>query len=99
MLELPELKARRARIAEERTHQETRLATLRQQEQDQQRQALWQATAEEFCRNITGALQNPSFETKQRILRLVVDTIVVDDEQITIKHLIPISNVHLRRYH
>ena len=38
--------------------------------------------------------QNPSFETKQRILRLVIDTIVVDDEQITIKHVIPISNVH-----
>ena len=61
--------------------------------------ALMQATAEEFCRNITGALQNPSFETKQRVLRLVVDTIVVDDDQITIKHLIPISNVHLRRYY
>ena len=33
------------------------------------------------------------------ILRLVVNTIVVDNDQITLKHLILISNVYLRRCH
>jgi len=54
------------------------------------------ATLEEFCRNMSAALQNPSFETKQRILRLVVEKIVVTDEQITIKHMIPVSDVGLQ---
>ncbi len=56
------------------------------------------ATLEEFCRNMSAALQNPSFETKQRILRLVVEKVVVSDEQIMIKHMIPISDVGLRRH-
>jgi hypothetical protein len=44
------------------------------------------------------ALRDPSFETKQRILRLVVEKVVVADNQITIKHMIPISDVGLRRH-
>ncbi|MCI0337861.1 MAG: hypothetical protein L0226_09810 [Acidobacteria bacterium] len=54
-------------------------------------------TLEEFCRNISAALDNPSFETKQKILRLVVDLIEFRDDQITIKHVIPISDVRLQR--
>ena len=44
-------------------------------------------------------LDNPSFETKQRILRLVVDKILVRDEEITIQHTVPISDVRLWRDH
>ena len=44
-------------------------------------------------------LDNPSFETKQRILRLVVDKILVRDEEITIQHTVPISDVRLWHDH
>jgi len=44
-------------------------------------------------------LDNPSFKTKQRILRLVVDKILVSDEEITIQHTVPISDVRLWRDH
>src|SRR5262249_36111078 len=50
-------------------------------------------TVEEFCRNISAALDNPSFETKQKVLRLVVERIEFVEDQITIKHVIPVSNV------
>jgi len=48
---------------------------------------------EEFCRNISAALDSPSFETKQKILRLVVERVEFVEDQITIKHMIPISDV------
>ena len=44
-------------------------------------------------------LDNPSFETKQRILRLVVDKILVSDEEVTIQHTVPISDVRWWRDH
>lgn len=50
---------------------------------------------EEFCRKMSDVLDNPSFETKQRILRLVVDKILVSDEEVTIQHTVPISDVRL----
>ena len=98
IIELADLKERCARITEHRTQLEARLASLKQQQQDQQRQMQVKATLEEFCRNISTALQNPSFETKHRILRLVVEKVVVADDQVTIKHMIPISDVGLRRH-
>ena len=52
-------------------------------------------TVEEFCRNISTALDNPSFETKQKILRLVVERVEFVEDQITIKHVIPISTANL----
>ena len=98
LLELADLKERSLRIAEEETRLRQRFVMLKQQRQEQQRQATLGATVEEFCRNLSAALENPSFETKRRILGLVVDKIEVLDDQITIKHMIPISNLHLRLY-
>ena len=67
------------------------------QKQGQQRQAAFATTVEEFCRTISAALDNPSFETKQKILRLVVERVEFVEDQITIKHVIPISDVRLQR--
>jgi hypothetical protein len=70
---------------------------IEQQRQGQQRQAALAKTVEEFCRNISAALDNPSFETKQKILRPVVERVEFVEDQITIKHVIPISDVRLQR--
>jgi len=99
VIELSDLKERCTRIAEERTRLKARLAALTHHQHEQKRQALLALTVEEFCCTMSAALENPSFDTKRRILRLVVDAIVVDDDQITIKHMIPISDVQLRRHH
>jgi len=68
-----------------------RIGRLRQLEQEQQRQIDLSVTVEAFCRNISTALDNPSFETKQKILRLVVERIDFVNDQITIRHVIPVS--------
>jgi site-specific DNA recombinase len=97
VIELDDLKERRERVAEERRRMEERLNSLEQQKREQQRQAALATTVEEFCRNISAALDNPSFETKQKILRLVVERVEFVEDQITIKHVIPISDVRLQR--
>jgi hypothetical protein len=43
--------------------------------------------------DISAALDNSSFETKQKILRLVVERVEFVEDQITIRHVIPISDV------
>jgi hypothetical protein len=49
-----------------------KLSMLGQQCQGQQRQAALAKTVEEFCRNISVALDNPSYK-KRKIFRLVVE--------------------------
>lgn len=96
LIALEVFQERRQRVAAESAKVQQGLAMLQQERQEQERQATLGATVEEFCRNLNTALDNPSFETKQRILRLVVDKIEVWDDHITIKHVIPTSNVQLR---
>ena len=97
VIELDDLKERRDRVAEECRRLDDRLNLLEQQRQGQERQVALATTVEEFCRNISAALDNPSFETKQKILRLVVERVEFIEDQITIKHVIPISDVRLQR--
>src|SRR5262245_60708208 len=102
VIELDELTERRARLTDECAHMEAQIDRLRQLEQEQQRQVDLSVTVEEFCRNIGAALDDPSFETKQKILRLVVERVDFVDDQITIRHVIPVSagppaDVQLRR--
>ena len=68
IIELDDLKERRERVAEECRRLEERLSSLEQQRQGQQRQAALATTVEEFCRNISAALDNPSvvFQIKCR---------------------------------
>lgn len=96
LMKLQVLEERSQRLAEEDARVRQRVESLKQQRQEQQRQATLGATVVEFCRNINSALDDPSFETKQRILSLVVDKIEVLDDQITIKHMVPTSNVQLQ---
>lgn len=98
LLELPELQTRNQRLAEEAARVRQRCVALKQQQQAQERQATISATLEGFCRNLNAALDNPSFETKQRILSLVVDKVVVQTDQVTIKHMIPITNLQLQHH-
>jgi hypothetical protein len=53
----------------------------------------WLRLSRSFVVNKSTALDNPSFETKQNILRLAVERIEFVEIQITIKHVILISDV------
>ncbi len=51
---------------------------------------------EEFLASIREALEEPSFETKQRVLRLVVDRIVVEDTKVLVHHVVLTGPVYLQ---
>jgi hypothetical protein len=51
---------------------------------------------EEFLASVREALKEPSFETKQKVLRLVVDRIVVEDSKVVVHHVVPTGPVHLQ---
>lgn len=99
ILELEILKERRARIAQELSRLATSQAAVCEQIEQQQQQQSLLTSLEEFTRTISASLDNPSFETKQKILRLVVDKIEFKENEVGIKYLIPISNTRLQPYH
>jgi hypothetical protein len=44
---------------------------------------------EGFCASICDAIKQPSFEMKQRIVRLMVDPILAADVRLVINHIVP----------
>jgi site-specific DNA recombinase len=89
LLDKTELSQRKARLAAEQATLAQRLQHLsRQQRQYQAKTQMLQDFAT-FCQQIQAALAEPSPETKQEVIRLLIDHIVVEDEAIIIKHIIP----------
>jgi site-specific DNA recombinase len=99
VMELDALMARCGRLRDERTRVMDRFSQLPHQQREQAQYDALGQTLDAFCRTMNDVLDTPRFETKQRILRLVVDKILVRDEEITIQHTVPISDVRLWRDH
>jgi site-specific DNA recombinase len=73
-----------------------RLHEIEQQQMDRTNELRLVQGLEEFCTSMHSALQNPEYEIKQKVLQLVVDRIVVDEQQLTIRHVIPTGSVKLQ---
>jgi hypothetical protein len=99
VVELEELRTRRQRLCEGGQRLDERAQVVRQQLVQAQRAATLAETVTAFCARIQAHLVEPSFAVKQKVLRLVVERIVVTDEEIVIEHVIPgepSSRLHLR---
>ena len=98
-VELDELKTRRQQLRKAARQLEERAQLVRQQfVQLRQAQTLSESVTT-FCARIQDQLVEPSFRVKQKILRLVIERIVVTDDQLTIEHIIPSpddGSLHLR---
>ena len=99
-VELDELKTRRQQLRSTARQLEERAQVVGERlVQAHQAQTLAESVTT-FCAHIQAQLVEPSFMVKQKILRLVVERIVVTDDQLTIEHIIPSPNdgrLHLRR--
>jgi site-specific DNA recombinase len=89
VLELDELRIRRQRLREAGHRLEERTQVVRQQVVQAQQATTLEETVTACCARIQAQLAEPTFEVKQKVLRLVVERIVVTDDQITIEHIIP----------
>ena len=96
VIELGELWERRGRIEEHGRTLRERLSEIGRQRADREQEVRLLTGLDEFCESVRGALLEPSFETKQKVLQLVVDRIVVDESKITIHHVVPTGPVRLQ---
>ena len=51
---------------------------------------------EAFCDGIRDTLIDPPFETKQKVLRLVIDRVIVEEDRLVIRHVVPIAQIGLQ---
>jgi site-specific DNA recombinase len=96
VIELWELKERRERIEEQGRMLKERIKEIEQRRTDREQELRLLEGVEEFLASVRAALKEPSFETKQKVLRLVVDRIVVEDSKVIVHHVVPTGPVHLQ---
>jgi site-specific DNA recombinase len=91
IIELEELKERRAKIAQRRnalSRHYDQQAQLRRQAA-QAREVL--EDLKTFCRRIDARLDDAAFEEKQAILQLLIERIIVGEDTLEIRHVIPLD--------
>jgi site-specific DNA recombinase len=89
LLEKAELGERKQRLEQERQAISERIEEIyRQEKQRTTKTDIIDAFAV-FCANAQTALENPTDEVKQEVLRLLVEKVVVNGTAITIRHIIP----------
>ena len=89
LIDKTELRQRKELIEAEQNRLTERLQQTVRQQQAQQYETDLALTCDAFARRVEAALASPSFETQQDVIRLLIDHIVVEDDAITIKHIIP----------
>lgn len=89
LIDKTELRQRKELIEAEQNRLTERLQQAVRQQQAQQYETDLALTCEAFARRVEAALASPSFETQQDVIRLLIDHIVVEEDAITIKHIVP----------
>ena len=99
VIDLAELKERRERIEEHGRMLKRRLSEIHEKRADREQQIRLLEGLEQFSESVRDSLAEPSFETKQQVLRLVVDRIMVEDDKVIIHHVVPTGPVRLQTRH
>jgi len=89
LLNKTELNQRKQRLEQERQTIDERSEQIQRQQKQQSVKAQIIGEFSDFCADAQKALENPTPEVKQEVLRLLVESIAVEDNAITIKHIIP----------
>jgi hypothetical protein len=92
IIELEELQERRTKIAQRR---EALRAHYEQQAQLRRQAAQAREVLEDlktFCRRINARLEEAAFEEKQAILQLLIERIIVGEDTLEIRHVIPLDD-------
>lgn len=99
VIDLPELKERRERLEVHGRMLKRRLSEIGEKRAERGREVRLLQGLEEFTASIRDSLEEPSFDTKQQVLRLVVDCIVVEDTKVVVHHVVPTGPVRLQPDH
>jgi site-specific DNA recombinase len=93
---LAELQERRHRIEDHGHHLRARRDEIRGQRSARKQELRLLQGLEAFCEGIRDALIDPPFETKQNVLRLVIDRVIVEEDRLVIRHVVPTSPIGLQ---
>jgi site-specific DNA recombinase len=89
LLDKAELGQRKQRLDPERQTLAERIEQMQRQQAQQAAKMQIMENFAAFCAQAQLALQDPTPEVKQEVLRLLVQSIVVEEDAITVKHIIP----------
>ena len=90
-LKIEELRARGTRIETERGETERRLGELQALRERKARGEEVFHEVETFCRKLRNGLDQLTLEEKQRVVKLLVERVVVKGTAVTVEHIIPLS--------
>ena len=96
VIDLSELKERRERIEEHGRVLKRRLSEIYEKRAEREQEIRLLQGLEQFSESVRVSLEEPSFETKQQVLRLVVDRIVVEDARVVVHHVVPTGPIRLQ---
>ncbi|MCX8067968.1 MAG: recombinase family protein [Anaerolineae bacterium] len=89
LIEKEELARRKRRLDAEEEAIRQRLERLEQEARSRQAKAQMLEDFAAFCQRIEAALRDPTPEIQQEVVRLLIDHIVVTEDELIIKHIIP----------
>lgn len=92
LVDKPELNQRQTRLEAERTALAQRVQHLTHQHRRDQAQTQMLTDFASFCQHLQATLDNPTPELQQEVIRLLIDHIVVQEDALIIKHIIPTTD-------
>ncbi len=96
VIELTELAERRRRIDDHGRMLRERVREIAHRRSERSAEIRLLEGVDAFCTSIREAMEEPSFTIQQKVLQLVVDRIVVEDNQVIIEHVVPTGPVRLQ---
>ena len=87
-----ELSRRKARLDQEQATLQQRLEQIDRQQRKEQTRELMLQDFDTFCRQIKIGIANPTPQVQQDIIRLLIDHILVGEDEIVIKHIVPTND-------
>jgi site-specific DNA recombinase len=96
VIDLTELAERRRRIDDHGRMLRERVRGIELQRTERTAELRLLEGVEAFCTSIWEAMEEPSFTVQQKVLQLVVNRIVVEDNQVIIEHVVPTGPVRLQ---
>jgi site-specific DNA recombinase len=99
VIELTELAERRQRITDQGRMLRERLREIEHQRADRAAELRLLAGVDAFCASVRGAMAAPTFEVQQKVVQLVVNRVVVEDNRVIVEHVVPTGPVRLQTEH
>ena len=86
-----EFERKRQELAHTQNGLQQQLRQLEQQAQKQIETLTLANNIQEFCQRVQPTLDNLSFEQRRQLVELLIDRVIVDDEKVEIRYVIPTS--------